>query len=249
MYGKQFIAALMFLAVAQVNGQEYDEEVDAAAAYEASPMPEIDPEEVELTDVTIPDGDWDVSRVCVVLGVVAEGDAVLDWNDGLPDDLAAYAATVDDYVLCVGAELDLQEGEAYALGLQSASQTAGILAIADGGFRTVYFDSADAEDGDDIEEPAWFSAEANTEDGFEDASGVGDVWGQDYTDGMWSLWSYNGEDGSESWGEDTYDFVWVESAEGQTVWSSFTDSFDLAASGAARLLATATTASLLLAMM
>ena len=251
MYGKQFVAALMFLAVAQVNGQEYgDEEETETTLYEATPEPDV-----ELGDgaaeVTLPeDGEWDITSATFALGVVSEDAAVIDWNDGLPDDLAAYAANVDDYVLVGTADVAQQDGEKYAIGLQSGSQTQGILAIADGEeLFTVYFDSAEAEDGDAEEQPAWFDAEPNTEDGFEELTGCGDVWGQTFDGATWNLWSYNGEDGSESWGEDTYDFVYVESSEGQTVWSTFTDSFDLAASGAARLLATATTASLLLSMM
>ena len=90
---------------------------------------------------------------------------------------------------------------------------------------------------------------ANSEDGFEDNSGVGDVWGQSYDGSVWHIWSYNGEDGSESWEEGAlsvlyfkYDFETLE-------FSSFTSEVDLVSAGAASLVATATTASLLLALM
>ena len=238
----------MFLAVAQVNAQDEADYGVEATPYEAAPEPDFTFGDAAV-EITIPeDGSWAISSAVFELGVVAEGDAVLDWSDGLDEDLADYAAEVDGYVLYGQAEIDAVDGETYALGLQGGTQSSGILAVAAAGeFYTVYFDSADAVDGDLDAEPAWISAEPNNVDGLADNSGVGDSWGQSLDGTTWSLWSYNGNDSSEDWEDGSFDVVYLESSEG--VWSSFTDSIDLAAAGASRLLATATTASLLLALM
>ena len=90
---------------------------------------------------------------------------------------------------------------------------------------------------------------ANSEDGFEDNSGVGDVWGQSYDGSVWHIWSYNGEDGSESWEEGALSVLYVEYDLETEEFSSFTSELDLVSAGAASLVATARTASLLLALM
>ena len=91
MYGKQFVAALLFLAVAQVSAQEYDDEYDteAAAAYEATPEPDVEFDDA-AAEVTIPDGDWKASYIAFEVFELAEDDAIFDWANGLPDDLADY---------------------------------------------------------------------------------------------------------------------------------------------------------------
>ena len=65
----------------------------------------------------------------------------------------------------------------------------------------------------------------------------------------WNIWSYNGEDGSESWEEGALSVLYVEYDLETEEFSSFTSELDLVSAGAASLVATATTASLLLALM
>ena len=62
MYGKQFIAGLMFLAVAHVRAQDDEEEEGDVEFYEASPEPDLDaaPEDAGI-EVEIPEGDWAVT--------------------------------------------------------------------------------------------------------------------------------------------------------------------------------------------
>ena len=124
MYGKQFIAGLMFLAVAHVRAQDDDEEevdVEEEGAdeelYEVSPEPDIynAPEDAGI-EVEIPEGEWTVTELgFALLAVDEEDEAVAEWAEGLPEELAAYAPT--DYVLCgVAAVESLDDENGYALG-------------------------------------------------------------------------------------------------------------------------------------
>ena len=135
MYGKQFIAGLMFLAVAHVRAQDdEEEEVDMEEEgadedlYEVSPEPDLEnaPEDAG-TEVEIPEGDWTITELGFALLAVDEDDeAVADWAEGLPEELAAYAPS--DYVLCGVAAGEGLDKNGYALGAQGESQSQGILA-------------------------------------------------------------------------------------------------------------------------
>ena len=78
MYGKQFIAGLMFLAVAHVRAQEEEEEeiedeTEGAELYEVSPEPDLEAfEEEDASGVEIPDGDWDLNYLAFILVPVDE---------------------------------------------------------------------------------------------------------------------------------------------------------------------------------
>ena len=86
----------MFLAVTQVNAQDYGDEYGAESTpYEAAPEPDMTGD--NAVDLTIPDGSWAISAASFELVEVAKGDAVLDWSDGLPEDLAEYAAEIGGY--------------------------------------------------------------------------------------------------------------------------------------------------------
>ena len=136
MYGKQFIAGLMFLMVAHVRAQDDEEEVDAEEEganelYEASPEPDLDaaPEDAGI-QVEIPEGDWAVTELgFALLAVDEEWEEAAEWAEGLPEDLAAYAPI--DYVLCgvAAAAGETLEENGYALGAQGESQSQGILAV------------------------------------------------------------------------------------------------------------------------
>ncbi len=118
-------------------------------------------------------------------------------------------------------------------------------------YWTVYFDSeVDYTEEGALEEA--FSDEniINVEEGFKENSGVGDVWGQGYDGEYWHIWSYNGEDGSESWEEGALSVLYIEHDLDAAETIGFTAELDLVVyAGAASLIASATTASLLLAMM
>jgi hypothetical protein len=131
MYGKQFIAGLMFLAVANVRAQD-DEEVDAeegAELYEASPEPDLEaaPEDAGV-EVEIPEGDWTITGLGFgLLAIDEEWTSADEWAEGLPDELAAYTPT--DYFLSGVAVGEALEENGYALGAQGESQSQGILAV------------------------------------------------------------------------------------------------------------------------
>jgi hypothetical protein len=112
---------------------------------------------------------------------------------------------------------------------------------------TVYFDAEADYEEEGVLGATLYDAPKNVEEGFEDNSGVGDVWGQSVDDEIWNIWSYNGEDGSESWEEGSLSVLYVMYDYDNDTVSSFTSELDLVAAGAASLVATATTASLLLA--
>ena len=137
------------------------------------------------------------------------------------------------------------------MGAQGESQSQGILALAlDEDYWTVYFDSEVDYTEEGVLAEIVDPETANEEEGFEPNSGVGDVWGQGYDGEYWHIWSYNGEDGSESWEEGALSVLYVEhdTETGET--TGFTAELDLVVyAGAASLIASATTASLLLAMM
>ena len=122
MYGKQFIAGLMFLAVAHVRAQDdEEEEVDAVEEgaeelYEASPEPDLEnaPEDAGI-EVEIPEGDWTVTELgFALLAVDEEWEEAAAWAEGLPEELADYAPT--DYVLCGVAAVEGLDENGYALG-------------------------------------------------------------------------------------------------------------------------------------
>ena len=126
MYGKQFIAGLMFLAVAHVRAQEEEEEeiedeTEGAELYEVSPEPDLEAfEEEDASIVEIPEGDWTVTDLAFILAPVDEDDeAVAEWAEGLPEELAAYAPT--DFVLIGVAAGEALEENGYALGAQGES--------------------------------------------------------------------------------------------------------------------------------
>ena len=133
MYGKQFIAGLMFLAVAHVRAQDEEEEVDAeeegdVELYEASPEPDLEnaPEDAGIP-VELPEGDWGITELgFALLAVDEEWEEAAEWAEGLPEELAAYAPT--EYVLCGVAAGEISEN-GYALGAQGESQSQGILAV------------------------------------------------------------------------------------------------------------------------
>ena len=114
---------------------------------------------------------------------------------------------------------------------------------------TVYFDAEADYEEEGVLGATLYDAPKNVEEGFEDNSGVGDVWGQSVDDEIWNIWSYNGEDGSESWEEGALGVLYVEYDVETEEFSSFTSEIDLVAAGAASLVAAASTASLLLAIM
>ena len=132
MYGKQFIAGLMFLAVAHVRAQEEEEEIEdeteGAELYEVSPEPDLEnaPEDAGIP-VELPEGDWGITELgFALLAVDEEWEEAAEWAEGLPEELAAYAPT--DYVLCGVAAGEISEN-GYALGAQGESQSQGILAV------------------------------------------------------------------------------------------------------------------------
>ena len=101
MYGKQFIAGLMFLAVAHVRAQDEDEELEEeeeVELYEGAPAPDLEdlPEEAYAA-VEIPEGEWAIEMLAFTLGEVEEDGAAAEWAEGLPEELAAY--TPSDYFL------------------------------------------------------------------------------------------------------------------------------------------------------
>ena len=254
MYGKQFIAGLMFLAVAHVRAQDEEEEEvegeEEVELYEVSPEPDLEEGDKDAAiAVEVPEGEWDVAEIAFVLSEVEEDGAAAEWAEGLPEELAAYAPS--DYVLCGVAALEYGEDKLYGLGAQGESQSQGILATSTGGeFWTVYFDGETDYTEEGVLAEIVDPETANEEEGFEPNSGVGDVWGQGYDGEYWYIWSYNGEDGSESWEEGALSVLYVEhdTETGET--TGFTAELDLVVyAGAASLIASATTASLLLAMM
>ena len=116
---------------------------------------------------------------------------------------------------------------------------------------TVYFDSGVDYTEQGIEELV-SEENLNVVEGFKQNSGVGDVWSQTYYDGFWVIWSYNGEDGSESWEEGALSVLYLEHDVETEETTGFTAELDLvlyAGAGAASLIASATTACLLLAIM
>jgi hypothetical protein len=125
------------------------------------------------------------------------------------------------------------------------------LALAlDEDYWTVYFDSEVDYTEEGVLAEIVDPETANEEEGFEPNSGVGDVWGQSYDGETWHIWSYNGEDGSESWEEGALTVLYVEHVLETGETTGFSADVDLvAAAGAASLVAAATTASLLLAIM
>jgi hypothetical protein len=101
MYGKQFIAGLMFLAVAHVRAQDEDEELEEeeeVELYEGAPAPDLEdlPEEAYAA-VEIPEGEWAIEMLAFTLGEVEEDGTAAEWAEGLSEELAAY--TPSDYVL------------------------------------------------------------------------------------------------------------------------------------------------------
>ena len=102
MYGKQFIAGMMFLAVAHVRAQDEDEELEGEEMemelYEGAPAPDLEdlPEEAYAA-VEIPEGEWAIEMLAFTLGEVEEDGVAAEWAEGLPEELAAY--TPSDYVL------------------------------------------------------------------------------------------------------------------------------------------------------
>ena len=118
-------------------------------------------------------------------------------------------------------------------------------------FTSVHFTAEDIpeEDGDyeegAIEEPEEDDYIENA-DGY---AGLGDEWGQDFDDeeGTWSIWSYNDNGPQDQWEEGTYTVWYVEHDE--TGYAGFSTEIEIVTSGAKQLLASATAASMLLAMM
>ncbi len=191
--------------------------------------------------------------------MIPEDGAAAKWAEGLPEELAAYSPT--DYVLegVSYGSFDFYE-KFHGIGTQGANQSQGILACAvEDENWTVYFDSSKAEDYlDDVEafvlivDPDEEGNQVVEEEGFEPNSGVGDVWGQNYDGEIWHIWSYNGEDGSESWEEGALNVFYIELTtddENNLIANGFTAELDLVTAGAANLVATATAAFLVLAMM
>ncbi len=122
MYGKQFIAGLMFLTVAHVRAQDDEEEEvedeleEAEKLYEASPEPDLEamPEDAGIL-IKIPDGDWTITHLAFgLVAVDEEWEEAAEWAEGLPEELAAYAPT--DYVLIGVALGESLEENGYALG-------------------------------------------------------------------------------------------------------------------------------------
>ena len=102
MYGKQFIAGLMFLAVAHVRAQDEEEEEvegeEEVELYEVSPEPDLEEGDKDAAiAVEVPEGEWDAAEIAFVLSEVEEDGAAAEWAEGLPEELAAY--TPSDYVL------------------------------------------------------------------------------------------------------------------------------------------------------
>ena len=184
------------------------------------------------------------------LDALEEDGAAAEWAEGLPEELAAYAPT--DYFLAGGAYLAYGEDKLYGLGAQGENQSQGILATSTGGeFWTVYFDGETDYTEEGVLAAIVDQENANAEEGFEPNSGVGDVWGQSYDGEKWHIWSYNGEDGSESWEEGATTVLYVQHVLETGETTGFTAELDLVATaaGAASLIASAATASLLLAIM
>ena len=200
--------------------------------------------------IEIPEGEWDVTKIGWCLDALEEDGAAAEWAEGLPEELAAYAPT--DYFLAGGAYLAYGEDKLYGLGAQGENQSQGILATSTGGeFWTVYFDGETDYTEEGVLAAIVDPETANAEEGFEPNSGVGDVWGQSYDGEMWHIWSYNGEDGSESWEEGATTVLYVQHVLETGETTGFTAELDLVATaaGAASLIASAATASLLLAIM
>lgn len=244
MYGKQFVAALLFLAVAQVSAQEYGDEygTEAAAAYEATPEPDVEFDDA-AAEVTIPDGDWKVSYIAFEAFELADDDAIWDWANGLPDDLADYEPS--GLVLVGTADIEVADGDSVVLAIQAADSDMGIAAVyGDGEFATYSWDYAtDGADGELDAEPEFIAdpEDLTAQDGLEDSAGIGYAFGQSYDAGTWNIWLYNVA--SDDWadnGTTEHDFMWLQ-YDGETeVISAFTETIDIVLSGATSLLATAT---------
>ena len=82
MYGKQFVTALLFLAVTQVNAQYEDDTYGAETdVWDATPEPDVELDD-DAAEVTIPDGDWLISSAAFEVFELADDDAIYDWADG-----------------------------------------------------------------------------------------------------------------------------------------------------------------------
>jgi len=202
----------------------------------------------DAAEVEIPEGDWDIDMAMFELCETADDDAVWEWAAELPED-ADY--TPGDYVMMGQVTFsDDANGDGHAIGLIHADWDSGIMAMhSDMGFATVEFmaDDIPEEDGDYPED---FEKEGlDVGDKIENAdgyAGLGDEWGQDIDDdGNWNIWSYNDDGEEDQWEDGTYTVWYVEHDEDG--FAGF--SADIEIGGAKQLLASATAASLLLAMM
>jgi hypothetical protein len=140
--------------------------------------------------------------------------------------------------------------DGHAIGLIHADWETGIAALhsVEMGFATVEFtaDEIPEEDGDYPED---FEGDVDEEDYIINAdgyAGLGNEWGQDIDDeGNWNIWSYNDDGPEDQWEDGIYTVWYIEHDEDG--FAGF--SADIEIGGAKQLLASATAASMLLAMM
>ena len=241
MYGKQFVAAMLLLAVAQVNAQDYGDE--APADYEATPEPDVLFDD-NATVVEIPDGDWSVSYIAFEAFQLSDDAAIWDWANGLPDSLADYEPS--GLVLVGTADIAVADNLYFFLALQAADTDMGVAALyipADPEFGTVGWDSTTDGVDDEIDGLPAFMADPESfteQDGLEDNAGIGYAFGHSYADGTWNIWLYNVA--ADDWSDNPtaeHDFMYLEYDADADVSKAFTDTFDIVLSGASSLLATA----------
>lgn len=255
MYGKKFIAALLFLAVAvEVKAQDpygEEEEVYDTADFEDIPAPSGDFSD-NAADVEIPEGDFDITSATFELAETADDDAVWAWADALPENPDYYPG---DFVMSGQVVFsDDADATGHAIGLIHEDWESGIMALhsdlEDDMFATVEFTAEVIPDEDgDYEEDA---IEEPTEDDYienaEGYAGLGNEWGQDIDEeGNWNLWSYNDDGPEDQWEDGIYTVWYVEHDEDG--FAGFSTEIEIVTSGAKQLLASATAASMLLAMM
>lgn len=251
MYGKQFVAAALFLAVSRALDTNTTATDAAAADYEATPEPTVTLDD-NAVDVTIPKGDWLATLISFEVFELDKKADIYTWAKGLGDDLKDYKPS--GLVLVGDIDVVANEGDVVAIGLHSDGADYGLMAVMDtDSWSTVRFDIADGQDGVLDAEPDFLATpdDATVEDGFVENFGIGESFGQSYDGTTWSIWLYNvAADDWSAQPDSTHGVLYVEYDAKNDAWSSFTDSIDISlASGAASLLATATTVSAILSLM
>jgi hypothetical protein len=255
MYGKKFVAAVLFLAVADIEVDAYGHyggyggyggEVETAETADFDPVPAPESSDDGYTVDFPADGDWEFESAMISLCEI-DSEEIDAWAADVPQDYTQYIPT--DYVLEVRLyRTGSTDSDAYGVGLAHESMDEGLVAFmdetsGDAEFKSYLYDVAASKDADFESRPDFYLDSDQTND----PEGLGNTWGQMLMDDEWCIYNYN-DDASDDWDEGTYHFFYTEMSESMGTYSGFEQDIDVSLpTRAQQLVAAMTAASLLLA--